>query len=113
MSAPTTHTGVLDVDQMAADAQKRLASFIARTAAQHQRRMRETWATAPHAPLAVQVASTQATPWLDDITPMEPDLSDLDDDDLWLADVALAVLVGALLIVSAGFVAGYTFARMG
>jgi hypothetical protein len=61
---------------------------------------------------ATATPGSSALPWLVDITPVEPDLSDLDDD-LWLADVALAVLVGALLIVAAGFVAGYTFARMG
>ena len=62
---------------------------------------------------ATATPGSPALPWLDDITPVEPDLSELDDDDLWLADVALAVLVGALLIVAAGFVAGYLFTRMG
>jgi hypothetical protein len=106
MSAPTTRATGPDVDQMAADAKKRLAAFIARTAAQHQRRMREAWAIAPQVPVAPQTTNTQATPWLDDITPIEPFADELADDK-WLADMALTVIAWSAFIFASGFGLGY------
>lgn len=131
MSA-VTHTTGLDIDQMVADAQKRLAAFVARAAAQQQRRMLEAWATpaqatatAPSAPQAADFgaaapswrfaawppdtpATTAATPWLDDITPTSPVVDDQDeDDDTELANFALCLMGGAALIFVTGFSLGY------
>lgn len=124
MSA-VAHTTGLNVDQMVADAQKRLAAFVARSAAQQQRRMLEAWGNGetptpcvppvgrlyvngPGLTIGTQPVGTEATPWLDDITPTSPVVDDQDEeDDTELADFALCLMGGAALIFVTGFSLGY------
>ena len=123
-----------ELDRMATDAQKRLAAFINRTAAQQTRRMRDSWgeaaATAPATATTAPVAATThvhpcggecgdrttvhthlpaqtptAVPYpWDDITALD------DPDDMTTFDlvgIAVQVATVAAFIFCAGFGLGY------